>query len=518
MRTPVAARRVPGVGPAPRRLCVILLILASAACGKKGPPLAPFPRVPAAVSGLTAERVGSEVHLTIPVPAKNADGHAPADLERLEVFAITAMSAPETEAHRKLATLVATLPVRPVVPAPADAAGAPPPASLLPGFDQGTSATFNEPLTPDLHVPVELPKPKGVLPRPLPAADAPPFGPLVAPPPADLGRRYYFVVGVSPRGRRGALSSVVSIPFGDASSAPGAPEVTYTARVLTIKWTAPPNARTASLAPVRPPKRIPTSTVPGAPPLSSPSAPGDAPAPVAGAPTPGPTTPGPTTAAAATPGATTPGPASPAGPTGTGGRPTTPAVPTPPPLLSARSIGFTTQATTYHVYEVPGDASADPAAHVALPKALTPQPLDEPEFTLTGLKYGVERCFVVRAVDRLGGVSVQGTASPRTCVTPADTFAPAAPQSLAAIGGQGVINLIWEPNSEPDLAGYIVLRGEAPDGTLQRLTPDPIRETTFADRTARPGVRYVYAVVAVDTATVPNVSAQSNRVEEATRQ
>jgi hypothetical protein len=140
------------------------------------------------------------------------------------------------------------------------------------------------------------------------------------------------------------------------------------------------------------------------------------------------------------------------------------------------------------------------------------------ELTLNTVIFGVERCFIVRAVDRVAGVAVQGPPSPQTCVTPADTFPPVAPQSLAAIGGQGVINLIWEPNSEPDLAGYIVLRGDAPGGTLQPLMPAPIEETTFADRTAQPGIRYVYAVVAVDKATVPNVSAQSNRVEEATRQ
>ena len=33
-----------------------------------------------------------------------------------------------------------------------------------------------------------------------------------------------------------------------------------------------------------------------------------------------------------------------------------------------------------------------------------------------------------------------------------------AAEELAAIAGAGVINLIWEPNSEADLAGYIVLR------------------------------------------------------------
>ena len=49
------------------------------------------------------------------------------------------------------------------------------------------------------------------------------------------------------------------------------------------------------------------------------------------------------------------------------------------------------------------------------------------------------------------------------------------------------------------------------------ITPTPIRETTYRDTTVTPGVRYVYAIVAVDRATPPNMSPQSTRVEETAR-
>ena len=63
-----------------------------------------------------------------------------------------------------------------------------------------------------------------------------------------------------------------------------------------------------------------------------------------------------------------------------------------------------------------------------------------------------------------------------------------------------------------------MLRGPAPRAASSRqLTPAPIKETTFRDTTVSAGVRYVYVVVAVDTATPQNVSAQSNRVEETAR-
>ena len=95
---------------------------------------------------------------------------------------------------------------------------------------------------------------------------------------------------------------------------------------------------------------------------------------------------------------------------------------------------------------------------------------------------------------------------------------PAPPTSLAAIAASGAINLIWDPNTEPDLAGYVVLRAEAPGDTLQPITKEPIATTTFRDDSVRPGVRYVYAVVAVDRASPANTSAPSNRVEETARQ
>jgi len=196
-----------------------------------------------------------------------------------------------------------------------------------------------------------------------------------------------------------------------------------------------------------------------------------------------------------------------------------PAAPEDPTLLPAKPLLPMPSPTGYHVSEVPkdGGSSPDPFA-LTLPSTLTTEPLGTTTFTIPGaVRYGEERCFVVRAVDVVSGTLTIGRASQPACVTPADTFPPAAPRQLAAIAGVGVINLIWEPNAEPDLAGYIVLRGTAPGETLQALTPSPIRETTYRDQTATPGVRYVYAVVAVDSASPQNVSGQSNRVEDSSR-
>ena len=77
------------------------------------------------------------------------------------------------------------------------------------------------------------------------------------------------------------------------------------------------------------------------------------------------------------------------------------------------------------------------------------------------------------------------------------------------------MNLVWDANTESDLAGYIVLRAEAPGDNMQPLMQDPIKENRYTDRSVTGGTTYVYAVIAVDKA--GNRSPASNRVQETPR-
>jgi hypothetical protein len=142
-------------------------------------------------------------------------------------------------------------------------------------------------------------------------------------------------------------------------------------------------------------------------------------------------------------------------------------------------------------------------------------PLKVASFERPGVSFGSEECFVVRSAVVMGNLTIESPASPPACVTPVDTFAPTAPKELVANATEGALNLLWAANTESDLAGYVVLRGEAPGDKLQAITATPITDTTYSDKTVTPGVRYVYAIVAVDRAT--NTSPQSNRVEETAR-
>jgi len=179
--------------------------------------------------------------------------------------------------------------------------------------------------------------------------------------------------------------------------------------------------------------------------------------------------------------------------------------------------------TRYNVYReiepAPGAvADQEPAAPTIAPP-VNPVPLavlsfSEPLPLLDGRK----RCYTVRSIRGAGLASVEGEASTPACITPTDDFPPAAPAGLSTATEPGAIVLTWEPNTEADLAGYVVLRGEAGDATLTPLTGSVTTDARFVDRTVRPGVRYVYAVQAIDTHLPrPNVSAESARVEDTAR-
>ena len=89
-----------------------------------------------------------------------------------------------------------------------------------------------------------------------------------------------------------------------------------------------------------------------------------------------------------------------------------------------------------------------------------------------------------------------------------DTFPPTTPTGLAAIASGNEpahrsIDLSWEPDTDPDLAGYIVYRQPvgsdgALTGTPTRLTPTPIPAPAYSDLTAVPGQTYSYCVTATD--------------------
>jgi hypothetical protein len=420
----IASRRNITIGA-----CIAVAALA-AACGKKGPPLAPLHPVPDAMREMKAGRGGDTVRLRFVLPTANLNGPGPIQLDRVEVYAVTAAPGALVPPNREL--MAAEYRVGTIAVKPAPVEGEPPPP-VVAGDTRpapGETVEFVETLTPEKLTPAKLPLapviPTVAVPAPAPAGTAvPPAAaaktavaakPAVAAPTYPV--RIYVVRGMTKSGRGGQPTVRVQVPLVQPPAAPSDLKTGFTEAAITLAWSAPA--------------------------------------------------------------ATTPAPA-----------------PATPPAVAA--------APTFNVYE--GDAT----------RPLNEKPLSAPAFERAGAQAGVEHCFSVRTVETVATIPIESAPSATSCITPKDIFPPAAPTRLSAVPTAGAMNLSWQANTDADLAGYIVLRGDAPGDRLQALMSAPITNTRYEDKTVRPGARYVYVVVAVDRATPSNTSAQSNRVEETAR-
>jgi hypothetical protein len=433
-------------------LGVIIVVALAAACGKKGPPLAPIVRIPEAVSMIHAQRVGSAAYVTVTVPAKNIDGSMPVDISRIEVYGYTGRRPPPSARWVEVAQLVATIPVVP--PPPPDAPPPPEPSPEEPskGAFTGSMVTVIDSLTPQkLEAGRVIEEPRRGL-NPPPAAT-----PIAATEPEVL-QRFYMAIAFSKRGRPGPPGTATQFPLVPPPAAPAFVNARYTETAMNLEW--PPSGGIVGFF------------------FGAPLPPEDAPLDAALEPI------------------------------------------APAPAVEAGATG----PVTYNVYrEVGPDPLAFPDSAAPVPWAastpvpLNPTPLTATTFTDT-VEFDRERCYTVRPLRGAPPNAVEGDASPPNCFIPVDLFPPAAPAHLAAVPDAGGISLIWEPNGEADVSGYMVLRGNPGDATLQPLTQVPVADARFRDTHVEAGKKYVYAVVALDSRLpVANVSAESNRVEETAR-
>lgn len=447
-----------------------------AACGKKGPPLAPHRPSPAAISDVVASRLGETVRVQFTVPTGNGDGSTPADLAYVDVYASTgkpegplarALSVREME---NLLTHVGRVEIQPPPPpeeevqpgkgaeAPQPAAAPAPAAPVDPRPVQGAVVHVEETLTdamrtslfehPDAAKVAKIRAAVGddVDEAPVPSTEG--TGRILLwPQPEKRVARHYVVIPYSTRGTAGPPSTPLAVPLVPAPPAPPAPTVTHDATTFTLTWTTPPGVQ----LPVQP-------TV--------------------------------TEAAYKAAVAAKPEEA----------------------LLPARSLGVYGAPQSYRVYEVAApDATTPPSGG-----PINSTPIETTTFSDARMAFGVPRCYALRTVEKAGPVTIESPLSPSTCVTAVDTYPPPAPTGLVAVGSGGGVSLIWEPVTAPDLLGYLVLRGVEGEA-LKPITEAPVTEATYRDTTAQPGVMYTYAVVAVDKSTPANASPESNRVRESAR-
>ena len=81
-----------------------------------------------------------------------------------------------------------------------------------------------------------------------------------------------------------------------------------------------------------------------------------------------------------------------------------------------------------------------------------------------------------------------------------DTTAPSAPNNISSVSGKSKINLLWNANTETDLAKYRIYRGVTSHSYNPSWTKEVLpSETSYLDTSAQNGKTYYYAITAVDS-------------------
>jgi hypothetical protein len=124
---------------------------------------------------------------------------------------------------------------------------------------------------------------------------------------------------------------------------------------------------------------------------------------------------------------------------------------------------------------------------------------------------------VVTLINRAPGpeAEVEGDDTPQLSVFTHDVFPPAVPSGLEAAftseDKHSFIDLIWNPDTESDLAGYNVFRHES-GGPPVKINSDLVKLPAFRDLDVSAGSKYYYSVSAVDIR--GNESARSEEANE----
>ncbi|HXJ44622.1 MAG TPA: hypothetical protein VNH18_35370 [Bryobacteraceae bacterium] len=118
---------------------------------------------------------------------------------------------------------------------------------------------------------------------------------------------------------------------------------------------------------------------------------------------------------------------------------------------------------------------------------------DKTSYLDTSIEYGREYEYFVQAGEKTGAKYAESDLSAIVEIKPSDHFPPGAPASLAAVPGTKSIELVWDRNTEADVASYRVYR----DGVK---VADALQSPAFSDKDVMPGAKHTYEVTAVDTA------------------
>jgi hypothetical protein len=140
----------------------------------------------------------------------------------------------------------------------------------------------------------------------------------------------------------------------------------------------------------------------------------------------------------------------------------------------------------FRVFRKTGDGGYAPVANV-----------QSPEWTDTATEFGKPYTYVVQTIVKLDNrKEAESELSDEASIIPRDIFPPAAPQGVQGSSAPNSIELNWERNTEEDLNGYRIYRGEG-NGALEKIA-DVSAVPSYSDRKVAHGKTYRYQITAVD--------------------
>jgi fibronectin type 3 domain-containing protein len=136
--------------------------------------------------------------------------------------------------------------------------------------------------------------------------------------------------------------------------------------------------------------------------------------------------------------------------------------------------------------------------------------VQQPTWTDRTSEFGTHYTYIVQRIVKLGvHKEAESDQSEEASETPIDRFPPAAPAGLRASAAAGSIELSWDRNPEPDLAGYRVYRAVL-GGAFEKIA-ELSQVPSYSDRAVESGKQYRYVIRAFDKSA--NESGQSAVVE-----
>lgn len=114
--------------------------------------------------------------------------------------------------------------------------------------------------------------------------------------------------------------------------------------------------------------------------------------------------------------------------------------------------------------------------------------------------------YQLRAVLNIDGRPCEGSLSDEISALPEDMTPPSPPEGIVCEQVEEGILIYWNANTENDLAGYHIYRMTGGSNDYERITPSPVKETTFLDWQLNLYTWYTYKVTAVDNAASANES------------